>query len=53
VAVDDPHDLGRPGALQEELLPRGARRQLYLAGDGAVRDKDTGYFTIMGASTTC
>jgi acyl-coenzyme A synthetase/AMP-(fatty) acid ligase len=27
VAVDDPHHLGRPGALQEELLPRGTRRQ--------------------------
>jgi acetyl-CoA synthetase len=47
VAVDDPHDLGRPGALQEELLP-GGLGGLYLAGDGAIRDKDTGYFTIMG-----
>ena len=27
LAVDDPHDLGRPRALQEVLLPRGARRQ--------------------------
>ena len=26
VARDDPHDLGRPGAFQEELLPRGTRR---------------------------
>ncbi|CAI8694640.1 hypothetical protein EMIT0111MI5_260033 [Burkholderia sp. IT-111MI5] len=25
VAGNDPHDLGRPGAFQEELLPRGAR----------------------------
>ena len=27
LAVDDPHHLGRPGALQEELLPGGDGRQ--------------------------
>ena len=32
VAGDDPHDLGRPGALQEVLLPRGARRQALSRG---------------------
>jgi acyl-coenzyme A synthetase/AMP-(fatty) acid ligase len=49
LAVDDPHHLGRPRALQEELLPRGNGRQgLYLAGDGAVRSADRGYFRITG-----
>ena len=28
LAGDDPHHLGRPGALQEELLPRGFPRQV-------------------------
>jgi acetyl-CoA synthetase len=36
------------GPLQDVLLSRGVGRQLYLAGDGAMRDKETGYFTIMG-----
>ena len=48
VAEHDPHDLGRPRALQEELLPAGTSRAYYLAGDGAIRDAKTGYFTITG-----
>jgi acetyl-CoA synthetase len=49
LAVDDPHHLGRPGALQEVLFTRPSfSGKLYLAGDGAVRDAKTGYFTIMG-----
>jgi acetyl-CoA synthetase len=45
VAIDDPHDLRRQGALQENLLVRLSR--LYTAGDGARRDKD-GNFWIIG-----
>ena len=45
---DDPHDLERPGALQEKLLPGRTEGQYYLAGDGAIRDAKTGYFTITG-----
>ena len=49
VAGDDPHHLGRSGALQEvATIPEELGGTLYLAGDGAVRDKKTGYFTIMG-----
>ena len=49
VAVDDSHHLGRPGALQEvATYPEELGGKLYLAGDGAMRDKETGYFTIMG-----
>jgi len=47
LAFDDPHHLGRPGALQEELLPDDFKGKYYLAGDGASRDKD-GYYRIMG-----
>ena len=32
VAVDDPHHLGRPRALQEELLPRGLQGQVLPRG---------------------
>ena len=54
VAVDDPHHLGRPRALQEDLLPGGASRaSYYLAGDGAIRDEDTATSRSWGASTTC
>ena len=48
VAEHDPHDLGRPGSLREELLPGRLPRQVYLAGDGAIRDAKSGYFTITG-----
>jgi acetyl-CoA synthetase len=27
--------------------------KMYLAGDGAIRNKDTGYFTITAVSMTC
>lgn len=37
----------RSGYFPSEL------RGYYLAGDGAARDAETGYFTIVGASTTC
>ena len=40
---------GDPGALQEELLPRGASAaSYYLAGDGAVARQRHGYFTHHG-----
>ena len=46
LAEHDPHDLGRPRALQEQLLPgRNFQGKYYLAGDGAIRDEKTGYFT--------
>jgi acetyl-CoA synthetase len=48
VAQHDPHHLGRPRALQEELLPADFQGKYYLAGDGAIRDAETGYFTITG-----
>ena len=44
----DSHDLGRPRALQEDLLPGGVGRQATISRATArSRDKD-GYFWIMG-----
>jgi acyl-CoA synthetase (AMP-forming)/AMP-acid ligase II len=40
LALDDPHHLGRPGALQEDLLPRGTRRQATIWPATAHRDED-------------
>ncbi|HSQ82928.1 MAG TPA: acetyl-coenzyme A synthetase, partial [Casimicrobiaceae bacterium] len=39
---------GDPERYQKSYFPEDLGGRLYLAGDGAVRDKTTGYFTIMG-----
>jgi acetyl-CoA synthetase len=39
---------GDPERFKKSYYPADLGGKLYLAGDGAVRDKDTGYFTIMG-----
>ena len=39
---------GDPDRFKKSYYPEELGGKLYLAGDGAVRDKDTGYFTIMG-----
>jgi len=39
---------GDPERYQKGYFPDELGGKLYLAGDGAVRDKETGYFTIMG-----
>ncbi|WP_143746855.1 AMP-binding enzyme, partial [Caballeronia terrestris] len=39
---------GDPKRYQTSYFPKELGGRLYLAGDGAVRDKDTGYFTITG-----
>ena len=39
---------GDPERFKKSYFPEDIGGNLYLAGDGAVRDKDTGYFTIMG-----
>ena len=39
---------GDPERYKKSYFPEELGGKLYLAGDGAVRDKDTGYFTIMG-----
>ncbi len=39
---------GDPDRYQKSYFPEELGGKLYLAGDGAVRDKETGYFTIMG-----
>ena len=39
---------GDPERYKKSYFPEELGGRLYLAGDGAVRDKDTGYFTIMG-----
>jgi acetyl-CoA synthetase len=39
---------GDPERFRKSYYPADLGGKLYLAGDGAVRDKDTGYFTIMG-----
>jgi acetyl-CoA synthetase len=39
---------GDPDRFKKSYYPADLGGRLYLAGDGAVRDKDTGYFTIMG-----
>jgi acetyl-CoA synthetase len=39
---------GDPGRFTKSYYPEELGGRLYLAGDGAVRDPQTGYFTIMG-----
>ncbi|CAN0628429.1 acetyl-CoA synthetase (AMP-forming) [Burkholderia multivorans] len=39
---------GDPDRFRQSYFPEELGGRLYLAGDGTVRDKDTGYFTIMG-----
>lgn len=39
---------GDPERYRAEYFPDELGGRLYLAGDGSVRDKGTGYFTIMG-----
>jgi len=39
---------GDPERFKKSYFPEDIGGNLYLAGDGAVRDKETGYFTIMG-----
>jgi acetyl-CoA synthetase len=39
---------GDPGRYKTSYFPEELGGKLYLAGDGAMRDKETGYFTIMG-----
>ena len=39
---------GDPERFRKSYYPEELGGKLYLAGDGSVRDKDTGYFTIMG-----
>ncbi|MFM0083747.1 acetate--CoA ligase [Paraburkholderia sediminicola] len=39
---------GDPERYKKSYFPEELGGTLYLAGDGAVRDKETGYFTIMG-----
>ena len=39
---------GDPDRFRKSYYPDELGGNLYLAGDGSVRDKDTGYFTIMG-----
>ena len=37
-----------PDRYQKSYYPADFQGKYYLAGDGAIRDKDTGYFTITG-----
>jgi acetyl-CoA synthetase len=39
---------GDPERYRKSYYPAELGGKLYLAGDGSVRDKDTGFFTIMG-----
>jgi acetyl-CoA synthetase len=39
---------GDPERFKKSYFPAELGGRLYLAGDGAIRDKETGYFTIMG-----
>jgi acetyl-CoA synthetase len=39
---------GDPQRYQKSYFPEELGGTLYLAGDGSIRDKDSGYFTIMG-----
>ncbi|ATE60420.1 acetate--CoA ligase [Thauera sinica] len=39
---------GDPDRFVKSYYPADFQGRLYLAGDGAIRDKDTGYFTITG-----
>ena len=49
MAVDDPHDLATTTSVTSSPTTRqDFQGKYYLAGDGAIRDKDTGYFTITG-----
>lgn len=39
---------GDPERFQKSYYPAELGGRVYLAGDGAIRDKETGYFTIVG-----
>jgi acetyl-CoA synthetase len=39
---------GDPERFKNSYFPKELGGKIYLAGDGAVRDRKTGYFTIMG-----
>lgn len=39
---------GDPERFKKSYFPEDFRGKLYLAGDGAIRDPETGYFTITG-----
>jgi acetyl-CoA synthetase len=39
---------GDPERFKSSYFPKELGGEIYLAGDGAIRDKETGYFTIMG-----
>jgi len=39
---------GDPERFKKSYFPKELGGETYLAGDGAIRDKETGYFTIMG-----
>jgi acetyl-CoA synthetase len=39
---------GDPDRFRKSYYPEELGGQLYLAGDGSIRDKETGYFTIVG-----
>jgi acetyl-CoA synthetase len=39
---------GDPERFRKSYYPEELTGKLYLAGDGSIRDKETGYFTIMG-----
>ncbi len=39
---------GDPERFEKSYYPQEFKGKLYLAGDGAIRDKHTGYFTITG-----
>ncbi len=39
---------GDPERFKKSYYPDDFKGKLYLAGDGAIRDKDSGYFTITG-----
>src|SRR6266850_1294324 len=39
---------GDPDRYRKSYYPEELGGKLYLAGDGSIRDKDTGYFTIVG-----
>jgi acetyl-CoA synthetase len=39
---------GDPDRFKKSYYPDELGGKLYLAGDGSIRDKETGYFTIMG-----
>ncbi len=45
MAGNDPH---HPDRFKKSYYPADFQGKYYLAGDGAIRDKDSGYFTITG-----